>query len=207
MLDLSKTYLYRMTHIQNIPHILQHGITHSTSRNSNPHYVPIGDSSIISTRNGFVLNNGRQLGEYIPFYFGRRTPMLFVIQKGYNLVKPTPAENIVYCVSSVQAILNLNLDFIFTDGHAIDGFSTQYDPVDINSLDHLIDRDAVKSKYWKSETDLDLKRKKEAEFLVLGDIDVSAVLGFITYNEKAKKKLIEYGVPEKQIVVNQNYYF
>jgi hypothetical protein len=196
-----------MTHIENIPHILRHGITHSTSPDAHPAFVPIGDSNIISTRNQFVLNNGRRLGEYIPFYFSIKTPMLYVVQKGYNMVQPTPAENIVYCVTSVQKILDLNLSFVFTDGHAIDGFTTQYLPEDIYNLDKIIDWNAVNAKYWRNENDLDLKRKKEAEFMVMGDIDYSAVLGFITYNEMARNKLIEYGVPEKQTVVRRNYYF
>ena len=32
-------YLYRMTHIDNISHILEHGITHQSSINCNPNYV------------------------------------------------------------------------------------------------------------------------------------------------------------------------
>ncbi len=124
MSDFSKVRLFRIIHIENIPHILQFGITHSSSPHANPSFVPIGDSTLISTRNSFMLNNGRLLGDYVPFYFGPRTPMLYVIQKGFNMVAPTHAENIVYCVSSVQKILELNLDFIFTDGHAVDSFST-----------------------------------------------------------------------------------
>ena len=126
MPDFNKTYLFRMTHIENIPHMLQNGITHSTSANANSNFVPIGDSSLITSRNDFLLNNGRRLGEYIPFYFGKRTPMLYVVQNGFNMVAPTPAENIVYCVSSVQKIIDLQLDFVFTDGHAVDSFSSQF---------------------------------------------------------------------------------
>ena len=70
MPDLNKTYLFRMTHVDNIPHIIQHGITHSSSVNTNPNFISIGDSSLISSRNNILLNNGRLLGEYIPFYFG-----------------------------------------------------------------------------------------------------------------------------------------
>jgi hypothetical protein len=103
-----------MTHIENIPHILQHGITHSASINANPTFKPLGDRSLIETRNNFLLNNGKRLGEYIPFYFGVRTPMLYVVQHGFNMVTPVPAENIVYCVSSVQKIKEHRLDFIFT---------------------------------------------------------------------------------------------
>jgi hypothetical protein len=67
MLDLNKTYLLRMTHNENMPHILQNGITHSSSANTNLNFVPIGDGSLISTRNDFLLKNGRRLGELSPF--------------------------------------------------------------------------------------------------------------------------------------------
>lgn len=35
--------LYRMTHIDNIPHIIVNGITHATSSACNKSYVAIGD--------------------------------------------------------------------------------------------------------------------------------------------------------------------
>jgi hypothetical protein len=196
-----------MTHIENIPHILQHGITHAISPNANPAYFPIGDGSIISTRNEFVLNNGRKLGEYIPFYFGVRTPMLYVIQKGYNMVKSAHAESIVYCVSSVQRIIGLNRDFIFTDGHAIEQLSGQFNSGDIQNIHNLLDFPAINSLQWKDDNDLDKKRRKQAEFLVFGDIDINAILGFIVYNEEAQNKLIGFGVSQKQTVVKRNYYF
>ena len=207
MLDLNKIYLYRMTHIENIPHILKYGITHSTSANANHNFVSIGDENLISTRNKFLLNNGKRLGEYIPFYFGARTPMLYVMQKGFNLVPPTPAENIVYCVSSVQKIIDLKLDFVFTDGHAVDRFSSQFTASDIYRLDNIIDREAIKAKYWHDEKDLDRKRRKEAEFLVLGDISKEAILGFICYNENVKNIIINFGASATNVHVRPNYYF
>lgn len=207
MLDLNKIYLFRMTHIENIPHILKNGITHLTSANANPNFVPIGDSSLISTRNNFLLNNGRRLGEYIPFYFGVRTPMLYVVQNGFNMVAPTTAENIVYCVSSVQKIVNLQLDFVFTDGHAVDGFTTQYNVIDIHNIDTILDKNAINAKYWRDETDLDRKRRKESEFLVLGDIDYSAILGYFTYNENAKNRIISFGANANNVHIKSEFYF
>lgn len=207
MPDLNKTYLYRMTHMENIPHILNYGITHASSANANPDFVPIGDDSLINSRNDFLLNNGRRLGEYIPFYFGVRTPMLYVVQNGFNMVTSTPAEKIVYCVSSVQKIIDQQLDFVFTDGHAVDKFSTQYTPGDIHDIETLLDHDAIKAKYWKDENDLDLKRRKEAEFLVLGDIIKEAVLGYVVYNENAKNSIINLGANNDNVFIRQNYYF
>ncbi|OFX42229.1 MAG: hypothetical protein A2046_03935 [Bacteroidetes bacterium GWA2_30_7] len=205
MPNLSKTYLYRMTHIKNIPHILKYGITHYSSFNSNPNFMPIGDCSLINSRNSFILNNGRTLGEYIPFYFGVRTPMLYVVQNGYNMVSPTPAENIVYCVTSVQKIIDLKLDFIFTNGHAIDCFTSQFTPDNIQNIDNIIDKNAVNSKYWKDDSDLDLKRRKEAEFLVLGDIASEGILGFLVYNQNAQNIMIDFGV--KDVHIKTSYYF
>jgi hypothetical protein len=205
MSDLNKTYLYRMTHIENIPHILQHGITHSTSANANPDFVPIGDRSLISTRNNFLLNNGRLLGEYIPFYFGVRTPMLYVIQNGFNMVAPTPAEKIVYCISSVQKMMGL--DFVFTDGHTIEKLSSQYSINDIENIETLLDWNAIKAKYWIDENDLDLKRKKQAEFLVLGNVTIDKVLGYITYNEYSMKRVIDFGINASKVIVKPEYYF
>ncbi len=207
MPDLNKEFLFRMTHIENIPHILQNGITHLTSTNANPNFIPIGDNSLIATRNDFLLNNGRRLGDYIPFYFGTRTPMLYVVQKGFNMVAPTLAENIVYCVSSVQKIIDLQLDFVFTDGHAVDRFSSQYTMSDIQNLHAIIDKNAIHNKYWKDENDLDRKRRKEAEFLVLGDIARDAILGFLVYNENAKKRMIKFGANAANVHIKSDYYF
>lgn len=207
MPDLNKTYLYRMTHIENIPHVLQYGITHSTSANANPDFVPIGDGSLIVARNNFLLNNGRRLGEYIPFYFGVRTPMLYVVQNGFNMVAPTPAQNIVYCVSSVQKIMDLQLDFVFTDGHAVDGFSSQFTAADIQNIDILLDKNAINARYWRDENDLDRKRRKEAEFLVLGDIVQEGILGFITYNEMAKNTVVNFGADAAKVHIKSEFYF
>lgn len=69
-----------MTHIENLAHIHEHGVTHVSSTHINKSYKAIGDNRIISTRNNFDLPNGKKLGNYIPFYFGARMPMLYVIQ-------------------------------------------------------------------------------------------------------------------------------
>src|SRR5690606_35780976 len=120
MTDLTKIRLFRMTHIDNVPHILLHGITHRASPLHNPDYVAIGDGSIITTRAMRTLTNGKSLGQHIPFYFWGRMPMLYVIQHGYNGVQVTNPADIVYCLSRVSLIIEHGLPFMFTDGHAID---------------------------------------------------------------------------------------
>lgn len=195
-----------MTHIANVLHILRHGITHRTSANANPHFRPIGDPTLISTRSRFMLGNGKTLGECIPFYFGTSMPMLYVIQKGFNGVPVIPARDIVYCVTSIQKIVETNLEFIYTDGHAVDSFTSQFGMHDVTNIENHVDFQAVNVKYWKSD-DLDLKRRKEAEFLLFGDLPFKAILSFVVRNEATKIKLLNFGVAESLIETRTNAYF
>ncbi|WP_206743174.1 DUF4433 domain-containing protein, partial [Chryseobacterium sp. Leaf394] len=183
-----------MTHIENIPHILQYGITHKNSNNYNNNYVPIGDNSIISTRNHFKLNSGKTIGDYIPFYFATRTPMLYVIQKGFNGVLPTKPEEIIYCVTSIQQILNSDLNFIFTDGHANNHLTSEFSKNQISNAENILDFNAISSRDWIDENDLDKKRKKEAEFLLENDLPLDSILGYICFNKNAQEKLISFGI-------------
>ena len=207
MVDFSKKYLYRMIHIENIPHVLQYGITHRNSPSANLNFVPIGDNSLINRRNTHILNNGTVLGDYIPFYFGTRSPMLYVIQRGFNGVNRTNPENIIYWVTSIANVIDSEIDFMFTDGHAIDSFTTEYSKDQIRNIDNILDYNAINASVWIDENDLDKKRRKEAEFLLSQDLPTRYILGYICYNESAKAKLIEYGIDENKIVVKPNCYF
>ncbi|MFD0990595.1 DUF4433 domain-containing protein [Mariniflexile jejuense] len=196
-----------MTHIDNILHIFENGITHKNSQNSNKKFKSIGDNSLINTREDFLLSNKKYLGSYIPFYFGKRTPMLYVIQKGFNGVTATNKEYIVYCVSSVQKIIDLKIPFVYTNGHATNGLSDFYYKDSVNSIEENVDFVAVKKKYWTDENDLDLKRRKEAEFLVESDIPVTAIIAFVVYNDNAKDKLTSLGIDSNLIHIIPKYYF
>jgi len=208
MLDLSTVLLYRMTHIKNIPHILKHGITHISSLAKNKNYVAIGDGSLINARKDFSMPNDKTLGEYIPFYFGPRMPMLYVMQGGFHGVAPVTPGDVVYCISSVKAIQAANLEYVFTNGHAVNRLTDFYFPKDIENIFSIIDTKAINSKYWKDEYDLDLKRRKEAEFLVKGDIPISAIQSFAVHNQASATQLKEMtGYQGQPLIVNPNYYF
>lgn len=205
-----------MTHVDNIPHILQHGITHRNSLIANPKYTPIGDSSLIGNRNSKIItvSNGQYgyghfqtitIGDFIPFYFGYRTPMLFVIQNGYNAVRKQNPEKIVYCVINVQNLINNGIPFYFTNGHATDSFSSCYDASHINDVQTIVDFDATTERDWTRARDL--KRKKEAELLAGADIPPNAIVGFACFNQSAKRQLLSYGIDERIIKVNSEKYF
>lgn len=206
-MPLDKIYIYRMTHIGNIHHIIRYGITHKNSDRSNKDYITIGDASLINSRDTHQLGNGASLGDYIPFYFGYRSPMLYVIQNGFNGVTAIEPSDIIYCVSSVQKIIDAKIDFLYTDGHATDRFTAFYSPKEVNGIKDQVDFTATNKKFWNDEKDLDLKRRKEAEFLIKGDLGFKNILGFITFDENARIKLGQLGIDIKKIVVRPDYYF
>lgn len=128
-MTLDSIYLYRMTHIGNIPHILSNGIVHKSSPLADPNYIAIGDKSLIDCRSSKRINvDGHYLvlGDYIPFYFGVRMPMLYVIQHGGNFVEQArPPQEIVYIVLSLRNVIQSGYSFYFSNGHATD-FLTEF---------------------------------------------------------------------------------
>lgn len=196
-----------MVHIENVSHILANGLTLATSKKANENYVSIGDNSLIDRRSSVTIPNGKNLNEFLPFYFWFRMPMLYVVQKGYNGVSVQNPENIVYCVTNIEKIIYSRLPFIFTNGHAVSKLSKFFGKEEIHLLEEILDFEAIKKDFWKDENDLDLKRRKEAEFLVEGDIPLEVISGWVVYNEAAQKRLLELGIPNDMVVIRENFYF
>lgn len=199
-------YAFRITHIDNIPHILKNGLVKAGSPLHDENYVPIGDPQIIGLR-GDIEVKGYRIGDYIPFYLGPRSPMLYVIQHGYNGVQRVEPEKIVYCVIRLDDLINNNIDCIFTDGHAVSFLTSFYSRDKLSSINEIVKFDDVYSSQWNSEEDLDLKRRKEAELLIKNDLPVQFLRGFVVYNNKAKDFLIEKGVADNMIAVMPSYFY
>lgn len=198
-------YAFRMTHIENIPHIIAQGFVHKDSSHASSTYTAIGDQSIINARNKKKVA-GRFISEYIPFYFGPRSPMLFCIQTGYNVTKRHPQE-IVYCVLKLETIIASPLQYIFTDGHANNAITSIYESEQLPQIDTIISYDDIYADQWSTEIDTDLKRRKEAELLFIDEVPPTYIAGYIVYNQEAKQQLLQYGLPESKVIVKPKYYY
>jgi hypothetical protein len=163
-----------------------------------------------------VVNNGNYLitgasitlGNFIPFYFGIKMPMLYVIQTGGNFVKKaTPPEDIIYITCKIIDIISSEMLYYFSDGHATDRFTTFYDQSQIASLPNIIDWIAIKAQYWGGNENLDLKRKKQAEFLAGSDVGPEYLSDFGCYNAVAKDNLISIGIDDHKIKVVPGAYY
>ena len=199
-------YAFRITHIDNIPHIVRCGLVRADSPLRDENYVSIGDRQVIDLR-GKRIVKGYRLNDYVPFYLGPRSPMLYVIQHGYNGVKRVEPEKIVYCVVRLDDLINDDINCIFTDGHALSALTSYYTKDKLPQIDQIIKFDDVYSSQWNIEEDIDLKRRKEAELLVNCDLPAQYVRGYVVYNKEAKDQLMGIGIAAEMIVVARNYYF
>lgn len=213
-MELKDIRLLRMTHIDNVPHILKHGVTHHSSANANLNYVPIGHTNLIGQRNDFqkqVVDTGEVItvGDYILFYFHCRMPMLYMISKGNSDVPNNSQESIVYLVGRLLEVASLGLPYYFSDAHAKSNLSNLYSAAKTSEIGDLLNWRAIKLREWGKVygEPPEVKYEKQAEFLVKGDIPFSLIRGFICFNEAVKRRLLKIGVPEGLIHVYPNCYY
>ena len=202
-------YAFRLVHIDNVPHILTHGIVHSCSGLADPAYIPIGDRSLIGVRSiKNIPGTDKHIGDMIPFYFGSRPPMLYNIQHGYN-VKRYPAEDFVYCVILLADIVTGQYCGYFTDGNARSGNTVFYPVSRLSEINELLCYEDVFRRDWGTNVDNtgELRRLKQAELLLENDLAYELVSGFIVYNDKAQDKMLSFGLPENKVIVRPDYYY
>ena len=181
----TKTYIFRITHINNLAHAL--ATRQLFSRNGAPKdfkYTDICKTDLHESRGTVEIpdGGGRTLHDCVPFYFGPRSPMLFWISKNLDQTR------IVYLVSTAQQIAAKGYGFSFTDGHAYIEFSKWYK--DLKDLDKL-DGNAIYARFWSRQFDPteELKRKKQAEFLVYNSLSWDDIIGVAVYNDKVEKEV------------------
>ncbi len=82
MLQPIPTRIYRITHLDNLLATLQHGIfCRNQPTAATAIYRNTGDASLTDRRNRIAvpLPPGGFLNDYVPFYLGPRSPMLYAI--------------------------------------------------------------------------------------------------------------------------------
>src|SRR6266849_5957268 len=116
-----KALIFSIIHLVNVPWILANGLHCSSSNQSDPNYVQIGNGEIITRRAARVVPvaPGGTLSDYVPFYFTPYSPMLLNIKTGRVGVTQRPMSEIAILVSSLPEMQKQAIPFVFTDRHAV----------------------------------------------------------------------------------------
>ncbi len=178
------TYIYRIIHRENLQILIDDGKLVAPNFSTNKNYISIGETELIKQRGDKLIRISPfgTMRDYISFYFGVRSPMLYCIWKGFD-VKQRPQEDIIYLISTVEKLQELQTSFIFTDGHSFAAY-TQF----FNDTKYLnqVDWKTVNLIRWNNTPgDSDRKRRKEAECLAHKEVPFGSILGIVVYNENS----------------------
>jgi hypothetical protein len=187
--SIEKAYIFRITHIENVPWLLENGVHCRSSTERDPNFREIGNPDLIAKRARRIVPvaPGGSLSDYVPFYFTPHTPMLFNIKTGHHGTQQTPMSEIVILVSTLHKIVENGIRFVFTDRHAyLQAAQFKTDLVELDVIDWkiLADRD-----FRRDPNDPGKIERYQAECLIYRRVPVSTFLGVACYNSQAESRL------------------
>ena len=160
------TDIYHISHLRNLEHILAAGGLHCDRAAQMMKSVNIGHAHIKERRLRRDVPVGPKgtVGDYVPFYFAPRSPMLYAISRGAVQGYVEGQSPIIYICSTAEAVKGSGLRWVFTEGHADMEFTDFFDDLkDLNKIDWNL----MTARYWyDTDDDPDRKRRRQAEFLV-----------------------------------------
>ncbi len=184
------TPIYRITYLDNLRNFLcRKGLhAHNYTPDDGLVYRTIHNVDIQMKRHikQIPCGPGGVIHNYVPFYFGPRSPMLLQLHTGRVDGHDEGQEPIIYLVATAQAIVESGVQFVFSDGHGIATYTKWF-----NNLEDLdkVDWDTVKARSWNDHVDdMDRQRRKQAEFLVYRYCDWALIQEIAVINGRAKSK-------------------
>ncbi len=105
ILTQEKGLIFRITHRDNVPWILDNGMHARNGKIFDPNCRNIGNVDLIDkrSRRTVAVAPGGTLSDYVPFYFTPYSIMMYNIRTGYG-VKQVPNHEIVIFVSSLPHV-------------------------------------------------------------------------------------------------------
>ncbi len=205
--DPAATRLYHITDVSNLPGILAAGGLRSDVGMAAAAHKAIGYSHIKQRRMTELMVPccaGRFVGEFVPFYFCPRSPMLYTINLG-NTGRPAGCQSsIVHLVSTVAAAIAVGSGWAFCNGNAGARYSDFF--ADLDSLDTL-DWEIIGSNDWGGDN---RRNKKASEFLVADFFPWKAINTIGCHNNQTAGHVSELleGLPDSpNVAVKNDWYY
>ena len=162
------TPIYRIIQVENLAVYLRRNALHAPLHTPEDGliYTTIHDLEIqrMRSQERIPCGPGGTIHDYVSFYFGYLSPMLYCLHAGKVEGYKGNQETIIYLVTTCQEIERRDMEFVFSDGHGIAAFTSWFDQ--LSDLDQ-VDWQMVYQRYWSdTDADPDRQRRKQAEFLV-----------------------------------------
>ncbi|PZF04677.1 hypothetical protein DEJ01_07670 [Curtobacterium sp. MCLR17_040] len=187
------TLALHFTHVDNLETIAGAELLPDTSAQSTGALrVEVGNTSIKERRRAQIvpLDPGGSVADYVPFYFGPRSPMMYAIASGNVPSYTSGTAELVYIVTTLEQLYFCGCKPILTDRNAALAYAEyrEYRPDDLIG-DGFIDWALMSAKYW---TDFpDGRERRMAECLVASHVPWAAVQGLAVQNERIEKRVVD----------------
>lgn len=182
--------IFRVTHIDNVRWILDHGLHCRNSPEQDPNFVRIGSEGLITRRplRAVPIPPGGTLSDYVPFYFTPHSMMMYNIRTGYDSVPHVPNCQLVILFTSLRRLLMAGRRAVFTDRHAFlrtaEFFSS---PADFDKIDW----DLLRRRDFRRDYDDPEKTDRyQAEALVHRFLPVENIDGIVCYSKNIRRTLL-----------------
>jgi len=200
--------IYHFTHGRNLEAIAAAEVRASATARTT---VDIADAKIKHGRRDRVVRcgPGGAVGDYVPFYFAPRSPMLFRIQQGgVEGVDGNPA-GLVYFATTTERLDAAGLAWVFTDGNAAAAVTQFFD--DPSLLGEKVDWPLMDEVYWHNTAeDGDRVRRRGAECLAHRAVPLDVIDEIGVYNAAAQSRASEILAEAGRhltVAVRRNWYF
>jgi hypothetical protein len=202
------TPLYRITHIENLAGLLARGCDCSpnVAKAENITKRAISHKDIMDKREHAAVRvpPGGVVADYVPFYFGPKSPMLYAIKQG-KVEGYQGQKELIYLVTTAEAVVAQNLPFMFTDGHGIISYVNHYNQLaDLPKLFWNV----INAKYWSDF--VDGRCKRQAEFMVKEQFPLNLVQEIGVMDEGMRQQvenLVAASAFRPLIKVRREWYF
>jgi hypothetical protein len=162
------TPIVHFTHVNHLATVARHGLVADTVALAEGLIeVEVGNPEIKERRRRRVVpvEPGGVVGDYAPFYYAPRSPMMYSIDRGGVPTYQDGCDSLVYLVTTVERIVELQLRVLFTDRNAVLAIARFSD--DLSSLDQLVDWALMRATMWNNTAERpDRMELRMAECLV-----------------------------------------
>jgi hypothetical protein len=182
-LTAERALIFRITHRDNVPWFLQHGLHCPNSKTRDPKHVSIGNPELIEKRKGRIvpIAPGGSLSDYVPFYFTPHSPMLYNIRTGWGGIRKCENKDIVILVASLHDLEKQKVRFVFTDRHAFLQTAQFFGSLkQLNEIDWIIlqGRD-----FKRNENDPGKVERYQAEALIHSGMPIAGLRGIVCHSD------------------------
>jgi ssDNA thymidine ADP-ribosyltransferase, DarT len=178
------TTVAHFTHVDHLPTIIDNGLVCDTQARRGVMTHEAGNPEIKAGRRGRLVDIPPFgcVGDYVPFYFAPRSPMMSAISWGKVPQFGSDVTVLMYLVTTTQALVAAGLTVLVTDRNAKLSLA-EFRPE--AECDDIVDWGLMKQKYWaNTEQYPDRRERRMAECLVPRSVSFDIFHEIVVHGEQ-----------------------